>query len=178
MKKIVLLLIILPSLLFAQTHLKNQKFIEFSLGGYDGFSSKNYALNLGLGKYNKKNNTHAIEFSFARKLANTNMGNLQVPVEQLFISYGKDFNLYNNYNNTLLISLFAKAIIGYESINRNKIGQNDFAITSKSDYQLGIGLGPNVEFNNFHLGLSSNLNFISNYQRLSTFPYIKYRFHL
>ncbi len=61
MKSLILLFAIIPWLSIGQTHLKNQKFIEFLLGGYDGFSTKNYALNLGLGKYNKKNNKSEID---------------------------------------------------------------------------------------------------------------------
>jgi Conjugative transposon protein TraO len=178
MKTFLTILTVLPTLLFSQTHLKNQKFIDFGLGGYDGFSSKNYSMSLGFSKYDKKSNGNGIEFSYAHKLANTENKTIQVPVEQLFVSYKRDFNLLKNYNNTFVFSLSAKANLGYEFINRGKYIGSDYVLTNKSDYLLGIGFGLNVEFNYFHLGVTSNFNFISQYQKLSTFPYLKYRFHL
>lgn len=178
MKTLISTLALLPSLVFAQTHLKNQKFIDFSIGGYDGLSSKNYSVNFGIGKYDKKNNANCFELSFAKKLANTEAKALQIPVEQIFIGYNRDFNFYKNYSNTFLISLFAKANLGYEIINRKANSLQQYTLANKSDYLLGIGFGPNIEFRNFHLGVANNINFISNYQKLSTFPYLKYRFHL
>jgi Conjugative transposon protein TraO len=178
MKKIIIILAILPNLIFAQTHLKNQKFIDFSLGGYDGFSTKNYSFHIGLGKYDKKDNVNCFEFSYARKLAYIENNDIQIPVEQIFVAYKRDFNLLKNYNNTIIFSLFAKTNVGYEFINRNKnIGQ-DYVLANKSDYLMGIGFGPNLEFNNFHIGVANNINFISQYQKFSVFPYLKYRFHL
>jgi hypothetical protein len=178
MKSFILALALFPALLVGQTHLKNQKFFDFSFGGYDGFSQKNYSLNIGLGKYNKKSNANSFEFSYARKLANTENNAIQISVEQIFVDYKRDFNLLKNYNNTFIFSLFAKANLGYEFINRNKNIASDYVLANKSDYLLGIDFGQNVEFNNFHLGVANNLNFISLYQKFSVFPYLKYRFHL
>jgi hypothetical protein len=178
MKCLIILLAILPSLVFSQTHLKNQQFIDFSICGYDGFPTKNYSLNIGIGKYDKKSNANCFEFSYARKLANTENNAIKIPVEQLFVSYKRDFNLLKNYNKTILFSIFAKANLGYEFINRNKNIASDYVLANKSDYLLGIGFGPNLEFNNFHLGLAININFISQYQKFSVFPYLEYRFHL
>jgi hypothetical protein len=135
-------------------------------------------LNIGIGKYDKKLNANAFEFAYARKSANAEINTFIIPVEQLFVSYKRDFNLLKNYNNTIIFSLFVKANLGYEFINRNKYIGQDYVLANKSDYLMGIGIGPNIEFNNIHLGVSGNLNFISQYQKLSTFPYIKYRFHL
>lgn len=178
MKSIIILLAIIPSMVFSQTHLKNQKLIDFSVSGYDGFSTKNYLIGLGLGRYDKKTNANAIEFSIARKMANNENKTIQIPIEQLFLSYKRDFNLFKNYNNTFILSLFAKANFGYEFINRNKSIGSDYLLANKSDYLLGLGFGPNVEYNNFHLGVTNNFNLISQYQKLSTFPYLKYRIHL
>ena len=178
MKWILFFMAFWPSSIFSQTHLKNQQFIDFSIGGYDGFSSKNHSFNIGIGRYNKKLNVNSFEFSYAKKMASIENMPIQIPVEQLFVSYKYDFNIFKNYNNTFIISLFTKANLGYEFINRNKYFSPDYVLANKSDYLLGVSIGPNLEFNNFQIGVTSNLNFISQYQKLSTFPYLKYRFHL
>jgi hypothetical protein len=178
MKSIILLLAIIPGMVFSQTHLRNQKFIDFSLGGYDGFSPKNYSLKLGTGQYDKKSSVNGIEFIIARKIAPTEKRFIQVPVEQLFVSYKREYTLFKNYNKTFIFSLSTKANLGYEFINRNKNNGQNYVLASNSDYLLGLGFGPNVEIYNLHLGVIGNFNFISQYQKLSTFPYLKYRFHL
>ncbi|MES2797371.1 MAG: conjugal transfer protein TraO [Bacteroidota bacterium] len=183
MKKFMIVLAVLPTFLFGQTHLKNQQFIDFSMGGYDGLSTNNYSFNLGLGKYNKKSNTSNFEITYAYKLSETTdiqniASNFLIPVEQLFISYKRDLSIFRNYNSTFLISIFGKANLGYEAIDRNKNANQDYVLANKSDYLLGVGFGPNIEFQNLHFGVVNNLNFISNYQKFSVSPYLKYRFHL
>jgi hypothetical protein len=178
MNRLIILLAVVPIMVFSQTHLKNQKFIDFSMGGYDGFSSKNYSLNIGIGKYDKKSNANCLEISFAKKFAKVENNAIQIPIEHLFLGYKHDINLIKNYNYTCIFSLFAKANLGYEIINRNKNRVFDSVLTNKSDYLLGIGFGPNLELHNIHIGLTNNLNFISQYQKFSVFPYLKYRFHL
>jgi Conjugative transposon protein TraO len=163
--------------------MKNQQFIDISFGGFDGFSAKDYSIKLGVGKYNQKAKAQGFEFTYAHKCVETmdlqnNPSPFQIPIEQLILCYKRDFSMYKNYNNTLIFSFFAAANGGYESINHNKAFVQDYILVPKSDYLLGIGFGPNLEFNNIHIGLTNNLNFISQYQRFSVFPYLKYRFHL
>lgn len=177
MKSFIILLTLMPGLVFCQSHLKNQKFLDIALGTYDGFSSKNYSIILALGKYDTKANANVLEFSLAQKMANTENSNLQVPVAQVFANYRRDYTILKNYNKTFIVSLSAKANMGYEIINRGKNRYLAYTLDNKSDYLLGFGIGPNLEYNNVHLGVSSNVNFLSSYQKLSTFPFVKYRIH-
>ena len=86
--------------------------------------------------------------------------------------------MIHNFNNTANISIVGKVNAGYECINGNSEYLNDFVLNNQSDYILGIGLGPEIQLFGLNLGVSTNLNFISKYQKFTTFPFIKYRIHL
>jgi Conjugative transposon protein TraO len=184
-KRIILLLITWSFSLIVdgQTHLKNQRFIDLGIGSFDGIKASNFSLFASIGKYNKKINANSFEFMYAKKdsyLQNGSLAqyNISVPVEHFLFSYKRDLNLLRNFNNTLNISTFAKVNLGYESINRNQTYLNEFTINNSSDYILGIGFGPDIQFFGFSTGVTANLNFISKYQKFTAFPYLKYRIHL
>jgi Conjugative transposon protein TraO len=181
-KKLILVVCLFPFFGISQTHLKNQKFIDIGLGTFDGLKPSNYSFSLGFGKYNKKLNANGFEITYAKKeaiLQNSNVNIVQtVPIEHFILSYKRGLNLAHNFNNTASISIVGKANVGYELINKNNKYFQEYQLNNTSDYILGIGIGPEIQIQNLYLGLNTNLNFISKYQKFTFFPTIKYRIHL
>jgi Conjugative transposon protein TraO len=176
-RNLIAMICLFPLLGIAQTHLKNQQFIDIGFGTFDGLSPSNYAFNIGYGKYNKKLNANGFEIFYAKKEANLNIDQT-VPVEHFILSYKRSLNLVHNFNNTISISIIGKANIGYELINKNNKYFQEFMLNNSSDYILGVGVGPEIQIHNLFLGVNTNLNFISKYQKFTFFPTIKYRIHL
>lgn len=169
--------------LFAQTHLKNQKFIELGLGGFDGLGKENHSLSFSIGQYKKQGQVNMLEFVYAHKkvsLVDAEGTQLegQAPVALYLFNLKRLFPLWHNYNNTLIFSLGAAANVGFESINKNKKQWQGQELKAASDFILGLSICPAIEWNNWQLGLNMQGNLISRYQKLSTLPTLKYRFHL
>ena len=181
-RKLILVVCLFPFFGISQTHLKNQQFIDIGLGTFDGLKPSNYAFGLSFGKYNKKLNANVFEITYAKKeailqSANENIGQ-KIPIEHFILSYKRGINLVHNFNNTASLSIFGKANVGYELINKNGKYFQEYLLNNTSDYILGIGIAPEIQIQNLFLGLNTNLNFISKYQKFTFFPSIKYRIHL
>lgn len=181
-KNLILVICLLPFFGISQTHLKNQQFIDIGMGTFDGQKLSNFAFSLGFGKYNKNLNANEFEITYAKRDANLQSANVNIdktiPVEHFILSYNRTLNLAHNFNNTASISIVAKVNLGYELINKNNKYFQEYKLINSSDYVLGIGIGPEIQIHNLFLGLNTNLNFISKYQKFSFFPTIRYRIHL
>lgn len=168
----------------AQTHIKNQRFVQFSVGGYDKFipNFSNYSLTAVAGKYNKKANGLMIGFVYNGKQANGvvsgNTTPLTIPVSQYYGFLRSDIPLFYNPTKTFFIRLTGQVNVGYESINDNDIFFADaYKVENVSDFLLGLGVGTEVEFTPLIVGVNSNLNFVSKYSKLTTLPYLGVRVH-
>jgi hypothetical protein len=187
MKKLILFGLLLTSVnSYGQTHIKNQRFVEVGLNGYDTSLPlpKGYGFSILTGKYNKGLNAHIFKASYNRKSADIQYSNGTIPdfntnIKSIFVSYIFEKNLYRNFNNTFLINLPVGANLGYESINdNNRILKDKYTIATNSDYIIGPTAGIQCQYLNFSAGVITNLNLTSNYTKFSLFPTISYRYHL
>jgi hypothetical protein len=171
-------------LVAAQTHIKNQRFVQFSVGGYDKFAPdlSNYSLTAVAGKYNKKANGVMIGFVYndkqANGIVNGNTTPLTIPVSQYYGFLRSDIPLFYNPTKTFFIRLMGQLNVGYESINdNNTFFAEAYKVENVSDFLLGFGVGTEVEFTPLIVGVNSNLNFVSKYSKLTTLPYLGVRVH-
>lgn len=182
----IILMMSITILAKGQSHIKKQKFIEFGTGSYDKIYpnfSDNQAFYVKFGAYKKSLNSHSILLQYARKQpvifdeTSKNNAIVKVPVEQFIIGYRMDFKILHNYVNTCFLRGVWGANVGYESISRENEYVEDYKLSKKSDVIVGINLGIEAEFTPFIIGVAENINFVSNYQKFSTIPYIGFRFH-
>ncbi len=189
MKKHVILSCLVSIIAFntiAQTHIKNQSFLELGICAYDKLipSPSGFGFSILTGKYNKNLNAHIFKVSYNRKkiAIQDSFGtipNYSSNVKSVFASYIYEKNMYRNFNNTLLLNVPLGANIGYESINdNNRLIKDRFNVITNSDYILGPTAGIQVQYLNFTAGTTANLNLVSNYSKFSIFPTLSYRYHL
>ncbi|MFY7908693.1 MAG: conjugal transfer protein TraO, partial [Emticicia sp.] len=182
---IILLLLGLCQFSNAQVHLKKQLFYELALGSYDNYlpSRSNVSLLVSFGRYNRKGNAHAIGFNFNRKQTTvfdtqTNKTlSVQVPVQQLYLSYKTDFSFYSNAMNNFHVKGIGRVNVGYESLNQDRTTlENTYQLSQKSDFLLGVGAGLEVEYSPVVLGVHQNINVLSSYQKFSSITFLGFRF--
>ena len=182
MKSLISALLLLSNVLNAQVHIKNQQFLQFNLGGYDSFVPLSTSFSSGIewGKYTKKLNSKIVGFAINHKKANgfsDEMLDLKIPVTQYFAYIKSDISFYHNANNIFHIKGIGQLNLGYESINNESKYVNSYTVSKSSDYLLGVGAGLQIEYCPIVIGVTESINFLSKYQKLSTVPYIGFRYH-
>jgi hypothetical protein len=188
MKTILIVLLTFFTLLDTngQIHIKNQKFIEFGMGGFDSYLPKSQTASafVAIGKYNKKLNVHSYGFAFNQKvvhLFDTKNGTIispVVPINQYYLYYKTDIKIYSNVTNNFIVKGLARINSGYESLNKEENLISDYLISKKSTFLLGVGVGAEIEYSPFLVGFQQNINLLSDYQKFNTIPYIGVRLHL
>ncbi|MGM9512469.1 conjugal transfer protein TraO [Larkinella sp. GY13] len=177
MKMIVLFVIFLISatLVNAQVHIKNQQYIQFNVGGYDQIhpDPDNFFVQAEFGKYNRKLNSKGFAFLYAKKHSTNG-----IPVEKYQVSYKQEINLFSSPNLTSTFKVLGSVNFGYESINRDNPSYLDRNVSTRSDFILALGTGVEYEFTPLVAGTRITYNFLSNYQKFTTYPYIGIKFHL
>ncbi len=168
----------------AQVHLKNQRFVQVQIGAFDTVlpDKDNLSATVLLGQYNKRVNGNVFGFTYNSKTVRGVVNDLQtgftVPVRQYYGFFRTDWPLYYNANRTFFVKATGQANLGYESINNEKkfIAER-FEVRSPSGFLAGIGVGAEVEFSPVIIGVGSTLNFLSNYQKVNTLPFVAIRYH-
>lgn len=185
MRYLLTILVLLPGILSAQVHIKNQNFLQLNIGAYDGFAPnmKAFSTSIEWGKYNKKLNSKILGFGINHKktLSYSNETNtvldFKIPVTHYFAFLKSDVTFYRNATKIFHIKGTGQVNLGYESINNESKVSNSYTLSTSSEYLLGIGVGIQIEYCPIVVGLTENVNFLSKYQKLSTVPYVGYRFH-
>lgn len=160
----------------AQVHIKNQHYVQVNAGGYDKLihpDFENFFLQVEYGKYSKRLNTRGFAFLYAKKLS----GNL-IPVEKYQASFKQELNIFSSADLRSTFKVLGTIDFGYESINRDKEYSGPNYVSSKSAFILGLGTGAEYEFSPIVIGTRVTYNFLSNYQKFTTYPYIGLKFHL
>ena len=174
MKHVILLLILIPVWGYSQSHIKNQYFLQFNFGAYDKFypTKDNYFLQLEHGKYSKRLNGRGVGFLYAHKLSSNG-----VPIEKFQASYKHELTMFSSANLVHTFKMLGTINFGYETINRDKeIFQGD-VINNKSAFILALGTGAEYEFTPIVIGIRSTYNFLSQYQKFTTYPYLGVKIH-
>jgi hypothetical protein len=182
MKYLLITLLFYAQFGLAQVHIKNQQFLQLNLGGFDSYTplSGSYSSSIEWGKYNKKLNSKIIGFAINHKKASAfseGIVNFKIPITQYFGFFKSDVTFFRNANKVFHIKGTGQFNLGYESINRESTRYEDYTLTQKSDYLLGIGVGLQMEYCPVVLGITESINFLSNYQKLNTLPYLGFRYH-
>lgn len=174
-KALILILLMLPVSLMAQVHIKNQHYLQLSAGAYDAFvpSLDSYFFQAEYAKYNRKLNSRGFGLGYGRKLSSNG-----IPVEKFQMSYKAEMNVFSSADLTSTFKVLGTVNFGYESINRDKTYFQDDLISTKSAFMLGLGAGAEYEFTPLVLGVRTTYNFLSQYQKFSTYPYIGFKIHI
>ena len=159
----------------AQVHIKNQHYIQLNVGGYDKLipDLDCYFIQAEYGSYNKKLNSSGGAVLYAKKFSS----NL-IPVEKFQVSLKKDVNVFSSANLTSTFKILGSVNFGYESLNRDKKYIDQDLISNKSGFILGLGTGVEYEFTPIVIGTRVTYNFLSDYQKFTTYPYLGIKFHL
>lgn len=171
---------------WAQTHLKGQRFTQLSLSRMDRFSGGwkgdniGYAGEITLGKYTRNLNAWPLTIGYAFKdyaLASP-LGEFTIPVEQFYASYGYQWKWYRSANRLVFVTSTASGVGGYELLNKGKYYLYDSTgLAARSRFMAGIDLGFDVEVYNVVIGLKQRWVPTSQIQKFHTFLHIGYRFH-
>lgn len=174
MRTFILALLIFPGIVAGQVHIKNQKYLQIYAGAYDEFlpSGSSYFAGLELGKYNRKLNSRGFGVMYGRKLSSNN-----IPVEKFQLSYKQEINVFSSANLTSSFKILGTVNFGYESINRDQKYFNDDFVSTKSAFMLGVGTGAEYEYTPLVIGARTTYNFLSQYQKFSTYPYMGIKIH-
>jgi hypothetical protein len=168
MKTVILILLSLGA--FAQIHLKNQYFGQANLGLYDTFKSRSFGLSFG--QYTKQLNENSIAAFYSNKRS----GNA-VAVDMITLNVKHGICLYANPYKTKTMRLNMGLATGIELYNKRKREFESRPLL----YTQGIILAPNVglelELSPIVLYHTQQYNLFSNYQKLSAFTGIAYRYH-
>ncbi|WP_028523239.1 conjugal transfer protein TraO [Runella limosa] len=187
MRGFILLIIgLISTICNAQTHLRNQQFVDVQLGAYDHVfpGITHFAVRAGIGKYTKKviGNQFFVGYSHKETPLTDNTSTLtsafSIPVDHYFVGAQSEVPLFYNAHRTVFFKLPFSVIVGYESINKNTISFGQYSLQSRSDILLGGCLGAEIELYNFTVGVRQQINLTSKYQKFSTFPYLGYKLHL
>lgn len=179
MKRLILFSFLALSLasqaLQAQTHIKNQVYLQLNVGAYDGLYPwrDTHFLQLEYAKYNRKLNARGFGLMYAKKRS----GN-QIPVEKYQLSFKQELNVLANASLTSTFKVLGTVNFGYESINKDKPMHDNALISTPSAFLLGLGVGAEYEFTPVVLGVRTTYNFLSQYQRFSTYPYLGIKLHI
>lgn len=184
-KQLTILLMLLAPLTRAQTHLVGQRFLQVGAGSYDRLipGPDNFNVRVGLGKYTARGWESTFFLTGAQKETSlvesgtgTGLGQ-NIPVEQYAGGYQLAFPLYRSAMKTFLVKLPLSAQIGYERINRGLPYATGYAAGPGSRMLLGVGGAVEVEIWGVLLGVRQQVNFLSRYEKLSTWPYLGYKIH-
>ncbi len=174
MRTLILALLIIPGTLAGQVHIKNQKYLQVFAGAYDDFypSKNSYFASVELGKYNRKLNSRGFGLQYGRKLSSNG-----IPVEKFQLSFKQEINVFSSANLTSTFKVLGSLNFGYEAINRDQKYFNDDFVSTKSAFMLGLGTGAEYEFTPLVVGVRTTYNFLSQYQKFSTYPYLGIKLH-
>ncbi|WP_026632728.1 conjugal transfer protein TraO [Dyadobacter alkalitolerans] len=178
MKNILLLslLTLFLSVANAQVHIKNQHYVQVNVGGYDKLihpDLDNFFIQAEYGKYGKKLNARGFAFLYAKKLSTNH-----IPVEKYQVSFKQEINLFSSADLRSTFKILGSVDLGYESINRDQEYSGSNYVSAKSAFIMGLGTGAEYEFSPIVVGTRVTYNFLSNYQKFTTYPYIGIKFHL
>ena len=137
---------------FAQSHLRGQRFLSASLGKVDRFDNSPLADGMGVhletGRYNRRINALKFTADYLRKtyLVRQASQALLVPVEQYTLGYGYEGTLIRSGNRTRFLRLSGWGYAGYESLNRD-ISElaAGVSLSGRSRFLAGIDASVEVE---------------------------------
>jgi hypothetical protein len=168
MKTLMLLLMSVGA--FAQIHLKNQYFSQVNLGLYDVVKSK--SIGLSFGKYTKQLNEYSIAAFYSSKTAGNG-----VAVDMITINARHGKCLYANPYKTKTLRLNMGLATGIELYNKRKREFESRPLLQTQSFILAPSLGLELELSPIVLYHTQQYNLFSNYQKLSAFTGIAYRYH-
>lgn len=174
MKRLLLLLLFTPLLSQGQIHIKRQSFLQVNIGAYDKAlpSLNSYAISGEVSKYNKKLNATGFGFMYGHKLASNG-----VPVDKYIGFVKTELNVFSSANLTTSFKILGLAQFGYEAINKDQKVFNAETIQTPSGFVLAVGTGAELELSPIVLGVRTTYNFLSSYQKFSTYPYVGIKIH-
>jgi hypothetical protein len=168
MKTVILILLSVGA--FAQIHLKNQYFSQVNLGLYDVVKSK--SIGLSFGKYTKQLNEYSIAAFYSSKTAGNG-----VAVDMITINARHGKCLYANPYKTKTLRLNMGLATGIELYNKRKREFESRPLLHTQGFILAPNLGLELELSPIVLYHTQQYNLFSNYQKLSAFTGIAYRYH-
>lgn len=174
MKRLLLLLLLAPLCSMGQIHIKRQSFLQINVGAYDRIlpSLDSYSISAEIGKYNKKLNATGFGFMYAHKLAANG-----VPVDK-YVGFAKtELNVFSSANLTTTFKILGIGQFGYEAINKDQKIFNAETLQTPSGFVLALGTGAELELSPLVLGVRTTYNFLSSYQKFSTYPYVGIKIH-
>jgi hypothetical protein len=168
MKTLMLLLMSVGA--FAQIHLKNQYFGQANVGMYDVFKSR--SIGLSFGQYTKQLNEYSIAAFYSSKTAGNG-----VAVDMITINARHGKCLYANPYKTKTLRLNMGLATGIELYNKRKREFESRPLLQTQSFILAPNMGLELELSPFELYHTQQYNLFSNYQKLSAFTGIAYRYH-
>jgi hypothetical protein len=168
MKTVILILLSVGA--FAQIHLKNQYFGQANLGLYDTFKSS--SIGFSFGQYTKQLNENSIAAFYSSKTAGNG-----VVVDMVTLNAKHGRCLYANPYKTRTIRLNMGLATGIELYNKRKREFESKHLPQTQSFILAPNLGLELELSPIVLYHTQQYNLFSNYQKLSSFTGIAYRYH-
>lgn len=139
MKKIIVLIILLigmSDMTYAQRYLPHQKGVQVS-GGLVDFREDSYYGGIHYSVYTKNKNRWVIGAEFLNR--NSRFENKNIPVSQFTGEAGYYMHLFSDKKDIFFFSLGISALCGYETINWNKRHLSSGAMIEDTDHFVGGG---------------------------------------
>lgn len=188
MRYVLMFMLLFSGLAYGQTHLRGQRYIQLEAGAYDELlpnlqkGQMNYQCRVGLGAYSKRLRGGMFFLGYATKTTplideDGNRVGVLIPVNQYTVGYQHEFNLVENATKTFLVKLPFSGLLGYESLNNNKLKYGTYTLQKRSDILLGIAAGLEVEIHSCFIGYRQTYHLTSNYQKFGSYPYVGLKIH-